>query len=468
MKYFNAAGEMIDRADLCKDQGDYLGAQLFIERAIMLSDSGDAATARFLTGRLVEHHCCMGNYEKAEQAWQTLLSQQRKDPACDDREIASTLAEMGVFYRDQGKWRQSSLRFNQALKIQECEFGKNYPDYAVTLSEKAYLCSLTNRKAEAQHLLDEALDLAEHEVGKWEECVALVLRRKAKSLSWIRPEILEPYLERAIAILSEESFSPHPELRLCLSELADLTLRRGLTRKAERLYLRSLQLTEPVMGSRHSESIQLIEKLANVRRTLRKFEEAKVLYKKLLEIRQQSKLSSNQEIAAALLHLGSLLRESQEFEEAEPILTRALKLQENSLGEAHEAVASTLYELGSLHHSIGDLSGAECELQRALTIWQGSDHRAPLAVADTLSSLALVHLTKRQLSAAEQLLEEALALKEEVLGRADPKLVEILTRLGTVCDGQSKTDKARKYYQRASNIETLSTPTNTGKKRSRD
>ena len=452
MANYNLVGEMMDRAEVCEQIGDFVAAEMFIFRAMSMNEESDFETHIQLTRRLVEHYNFLGNYEKAEKALLRLLKELRNENEEDDRIIASMLVELAIFYRENGKWRKSMIRFNQAIALQEPEFGKTYSDFAVTLSEKAHLLALTNRVPQAQKLLENALELAEKKVGKWDESVALVLRRHAAALSpWMTPQQLEPCLERAIAILSEEGVTPHPELRRCLSELADLTLQRGLERKAERLYVRSLQLTESYLGSKHADSVLLLEKIARLRKRLKKFDEAKAVYKKLLEIKQQTH-STNHEIASTLYQLGSVLREGREYEEAETILQKALKMQETNPEEADVEIASTLFELGTLHKSIGSLAEAEDEFERALRIHAESDQDAPLDVADNLSGLASIYSAKKLHAPAKELLQRALNLKEEVLGPADPTLIELLTRLGEVCDSMRKRSAALKYYDRASEI----------------
>ncbi|MBZ0184936.1 MAG: tetratricopeptide repeat protein, partial [Candidatus Obscuribacterales bacterium] len=252
MSKFNLQDELVERAELCQDIGDYTGAEQFLKRALRESrrtPATDEVVLRYLVRKLADNSVRAGDFARAERYWQRLIASQRKIGDLEKHELGRTLTQAGLFYSSHQQWRQAKIRFNQALAIQEVGFGKDYPDYALTLSEMGRLYACTGKKPKAEKTFKLALALVEEQLGNWHEFVALVLRRQALAMiRWYNPENIEPMLERAIAILTDGTAMPHPELRKCLSELADLGLERGYRRRAEKLYVKSLQLTEPFLG----------------------------------------------------------------------------------------------------------------------------------------------------------------------------------------------------------------------------
>ncbi|MCB9471735.1 MAG: tetratricopeptide repeat protein [Candidatus Obscuribacterales bacterium] len=457
MSKFNLQNELLDRARLAKQLEDYLGAEKLVKRAIALTrqEGGpeEHTITRYLTRELAGIHVKAGSLKKAENAWKSHLKslrQIKKNTETEQLEISKTMVQMALFYQSQDLARQAKIRYGQALKIQEPLFSKENPDYVLTLSEYARILCREGKRRKAESLFLEALKLAENILGDWDEYVALVLRRRALAFKGlVNPELLEPYLERAVAILADDSASPHPELSKSLAELADLSLERGYVRRAEKLYVKSYQLSEGVLGSKHKDSVSILTRLARLRRSLRKYEEAESHFRKILTVARQVGNSRSLKVARALRDLGSLLVEKRDYEKAEPFLLEALDIQQSILGRDHVDLARTLIELASLHKSQNNFNLAEVEYKRALKI-RGN---APMAVADTLTGLALLHQARKQHAPAEKLLLQALSIKEEAFGPEAPQLVETLNKLGIVYENLLEVDRAIEFYERANVIE---------------
>lgn len=454
MSKFNLQNELLDRARLAKQLEDYVGAEKLVKRAINLTrqEGGpeENTITRYLTRELVGIHIKAGSFKKAENAWKRHLKSLRQAEATDNLEISKTMVQMALFYESRELPRQAKIRYGQALKIQEPLFSRENPDYVLTLSEYARILCLEGKRRRAETLFIDALKLAENVLGDWDEYVALVLRRRALAFKGIvNPELLEPYLERAVAILADDSASPHPELSKSLAELADLSMERGYVRRAEKLYVKSYQLAEGVLGSKNKESVSVLTRLANLRRSLRKYEEAESHYRKILTVARQVGSSRSLKVARALRDLGSLLAEKRDYEKAEPFLLEALDIQQSILGRDHVDLARTLNELASLHQSQNNFNLAETEYKRALSI-RGT---APMAVADTLTGLALLHQARKQHAPAKKLLLQALSIKEEAFGPEAPQLVETLNKLGRIYESLAEVDRAIEFYERANVIE---------------
>ncbi|MBI1270021.1 tetratricopeptide repeat protein [bacterium] len=454
MSKFNLQNELLDRARLAKQLEDYVGAEKLVKRAINLTrqEGGPEKNTitRYLTRELVGIHIKAGSLKKAENAWKRHLKSLRQAEAADNLEISKTMVQMALFYESQELPRQAKIRYGQALKIQEPLFSRENPDYVLTLAEYARILCLEGKRRKAENFFIDALKLAENILGDWDEYVALVLRRRALAFKGIvNPELLEPYLERAVAILADDSASPHPELSKSLAELADLSMERGYVRRAEKLYVKSYQLAEGVLGSKHKESVSVLTRLANLRRSLRKYEEAESHYRKILTVARQVGSSRSLKVARALRDLGSLLAEKRDYEKAEPFLLEALDIQQSILGRDHVDLARTLNELASLHQSQNNFNLAEVEYKRALKI----GGTAPMAVADTLIGLAQVHYARKQHAPAKKLLLQALSIKEEAFGPEAPQLVETLNKLGRIYESLADLDRAIEFYERANVIE---------------
>jgi Flp pilus assembly protein TadD len=72
-------------------------------------------------------------------------------------QVATTLNNLGVLYRQQGRYAEAEAAHRRALAIREGALGKNHPEVATSLSNLAALYYVQGRQAEAEALRERAL-----------------------------------------------------------------------------------------------------------------------------------------------------------------------------------------------------------------------------------------------------------------------------------------------------------------------
>jgi tetratricopeptide (TPR) repeat protein/CHAT domain-containing protein len=172
-------------------------------------------------------------------------------------------------------------------------------------------------------------------------------------------------------------------------------------------------------------------------------------YLRALEIRERSlgpdhllTAVSNNNLAALYDNLGS-------YSKAEMNYTRALAIIEKTLGPDHPLTATSINNLGLLYANQGSYDKAEKHYLRALEIRTnlfGADH---IDTATSLNNLATLYITEGDYLKAEPLLTKAFEIRMEALGPDHPSTATSLSNLALLYDNQGAFEKAKTLYLQA-------------------
>ena len=142
----------------------------------------------------------------------------------------------------------------------------------------------------------------------------------------------------------------------------------GRFQNAERLYRRSLAIDEQSFGPDHPQVAICLNNLAQLLQTTNRLSEAEPLLRRALEIDEQSFGPDHPEVATDLNNLAQLLQATNRLSEVEPLMRRALTIFEQSFGPNHPDVATSVNNLAQLLEDTNRLSEAEPLMRRALAI----------------------------------------------------------------------------------------------------
>ena len=231
----------------------------------------------------------------------------------------------------------------------------------------------------------------------------------------------EPLMQRALEIV-EASFGPdHPNLAICLNNLAQLFKATNRLSEAEPLMRRALKINETSFGTRHPKVAIRLSNLAQLFQATNRLAEAEPLIRQALEIDEASFGSRHPKVAIRLNNLAQLFQATNRLAEAEPLMRRALEIDEASFGPHHPNVARDLNNLAQLFKVTNRLSEAEPLIRRALETDEASFGPYHPNVARDLNNLASLLQATNRLLEAEPLMRRALEIVETSLGPDHPK-----------------------------------------------
>ena len=262
----------------------------------------------------------------------------------------------------------------------------------------------------------------------------------------------EPLMRRALAI-NEGAFGlDHPNVAICLNNLAQLLQATNRREEAEPLMRRALVIDQQSFGPGHPSAAHDLSNLAALLQATNRLGEAEPLMRRALAIDEQSLGPDHPNVARDLNNLAQLLLDTNRPGEAEPLMRRALAIDEESFGPDHPNVAIRLNNLAHLLEATNRLGAAEPLIRRALAIDEesfGPDHPS---VAIRLNNLAHVLEATNRLEEAEPLVRRALAIDEESFGPGHPNVAIRLNNLARLLETTNRLGEAEPLMRRAAQI----------------
>ena len=265
-----------------------------------------------------------GDAAAAERAFNAAIDRAKALPDAD-RELASSLNNLGLTYRQIGRQRDAEELFRHALKLRFINYGSRHPYYAESLNN-----------------LGQTLQ----ELGQYRES--------------------EGYFEQAISLYIERFGTKHPVVADVLNNLGSLHVRTGRLVSAERYLRRAIDIQSIAFGDRHPRVAVTLSNLASVAVARDDLQTAESLYKKVIEIRSNGSQGELQGLVLAMNNLGVVHHRQCQLEDAEEILVKALDTIEEKLSGSHPQHGLIQYQLAKVAAALRRYAIAQSYFEAAL------------------------------------------------------------------------------------------------------
>ena len=214
--------------------------------------------------------------------------------------------------------------------------------------------------------------------------IAKALNAHATTLNLTGKRAEAEALFREILELDRETIgTAHPEYSKHVSNLAHVFLVTGRLDEAETLFREALEVAEGALGPGHQLYAQRLNNLAEAVRAKGRYDEAEALYRRALEIDLTTVGRMHPSHSTHLNNLAETLMAKGAFAEAEALLQEAEEIKAATLGKGHPYYAHVLNNLGHLFARLGRWDEARAAMRSALETREmilGGDH------PDTVSS----------------------------------------------------------------------------------
>jgi tetratricopeptide (TPR) repeat protein len=240
--------------------------------------------------------------------------------------------------------------------------------------------------------------------------------------------------QRALS-LADRPGTLTPELATSLNNLASIEDDLGRYARAERLYLRCIDVWKQLADT--NALARPLNNLAVLYSKRGDYEKAEQLYRDSLALRT----ASDPERARVLNNLGRLYHHQRRFPEAEDYYRRALALQESAPAQDR---AGTLTNLATLQFDHGDLRAAQITATSALDLTRDKPFEIDLRV-----TFAAIASARRDLGEAEQHLVRAATLAETMFGEPHPVTSRVHAEYSRVLTRLKRKREAEEYRRRA-------------------
>jgi serine/threonine-protein kinase len=361
--------------------------------------------------------------------------------AGDPRAQAEVLGTIGAMYNRRGFWTRASPVLERAVELRR-EAGGDPAGLVLDLRRLAEAVGGRDRER-AIDLLEEAVGLAERDLGPDDPMLAAVLTDLSERLGWhperevraraaplndraIRilrahdgdvraalaaalhlsalgrePAVSMPRYEEALALRRELYGEDHTAVAAILNDMA-LTLETVDPRASDTLLQRAVEISARIHGPDHARTLTMMNNLAGRWRDQGEYAKAEPLYREVLHRREAAYPADSMARAYVLHGLGWSLAELGRVEEAEPMLRETVRLLESKgFGADHllyHAARSTLGRALSVqgrHDEAGPMLRESYE-------WTVENHPDTIFIPFMLDRLIAFHEARGESDRAEE------------------------------------------------------------------
>lgn len=240
-----------------------------------------------LNGNLGLLYQAMGRFTLSEQYTQTALNDIETITGEQSYSFASLLNNQAVLFKDLGKYSESEKLIEQALKVLETEGGT---PYYIALNNKAILYQALGRYDQAIAILEGVLakpkkERARKSTTNQKVFINLALIYEANG-EYVKAEKI--YL-KAIEIKQDQWKKNHPDYAYLLTNLASLYLKMDKeSERVEKALLKAHEINKDNYGSDHFVSATSRVYLGNYYRSINQLDKAEKYLDRAYEIRKET------------------------------------------------------------------------------------------------------------------------------------------------------------------------------------
>ena len=307
-------------------------------------------------------------------------------------------------------------------------------------------CLWRTDRAQAEGLIDQALDLAQAERRRPLAMAQVLSDSGAAWYGLADLSISKRCFEQVLAI--QNRFAPHSVgMALTLNNLGNIAADRGDLAAAQQYYEQAFAIQER-LAPNSREAAVILNGLGSTALYQGNLEAAQRYFERALAI-FESIAPNSLEIAAILNSLGVVAYNRGDLSRAQQYYEQALGIYERLVPNSL-AAAQTLNNLGLVAYNRGNLEEALRYFERSLAL---KERLAPnsLSVAQTLNNLGNVARHQGDLATAQQRYEQALGIYERI-APGSLREAAVLHNLGNVAIAQGDLERAQQYYERALTI----------------
>jgi tetratricopeptide (TPR) repeat protein len=238
-----------------------------------------------------------------------------------------------------------------------------------------------------------------------------------------------------------------PRVAQAHEDLADYYSAEGRYADAEKIYQKTLELKEDMLGRANPAIIPAVDDVARVSFAQMKYDQAADLIGRELRIMEREYGDNDPKLVPSLEQVARVLEAASKYPDAERFLTRAIAIREKASGGESAELAPDLTQLARVNVEKHNATGAEELYRRVLAIEQKKYSVSSPELLPALDALAALALEQHR--DAEPLLKQTLSIREGNLGPNNIEVARNLDKLADIYTEEKRFDEAQKVSERA-------------------
>jgi len=242
----------------------------------------------------------LGNQVEAERVDRAALETRREILGPTDRATLSSLNQLALLLKAQGKFADAIVFFQEALVGFEAALGPSHLETILVVNNLASQFRMLGK-------LDEA----------------------------------EPLYRRALVARENALGTKHVDTLQSVNNLGYGLFQKGNLSEAEQLGQRAVTGREEVIGPKHPDTLESVHNLACVLHAQRKFDDAERLFRRAATDREVALGAAHPGTLTSLNNLASLLEEQDKLDDAEALARRVLAARLTALPSGHPGISQS-------------------------------------------------------------------------------------------------------------------------------
>lgn len=272
-----------------------------------------------------------------------------------DEELACIFQQLADVYYAECNYIPAELYFKKALNLRKKLLGEHSLEVADTLCGLGKLECVTKKFTQAESHLNLALEIQIDMLGPYNKEVAATLA-KLSGVYMAQGRFSEANLMNEQAMACQVQ---HMQLNVDDNDPYDRAVvyhSQGAYKEAEEYYNKALAKVERSLGTDHFHLAEILTKLAELNRSLEKFDKAESLLLQALKIFERM---NHRAVLTVYATLADLYQYEERYDEAELLLKQALSIMENATAVRQSDQIAIMGGYERLLQSTGRKSEAE-------------------------------------------------------------------------------------------------------------
>ncbi len=376
----------------------------------------DIRTALMLNN-LAKTYYKLSKYDKAIPLQLRAIEISEKNPEKNSLETATFFKGIGKTYYELANYESAYSFFSKALEIRKSKLGLEHTETAKIQSNIASIHFAKANYPESLSLNLYALGLIERNLGT-----------NSQEALEIESNIATTYAAMGLfekAIISQEIVHlrtqneygiNHPNVAISLGKLAELHFQLGDNNFALSLQLRSLDILEKTVGSRHHLTGQILNDVARTYTQLADYENALLFYNRSLEIIKLRVGTSHPDVATSIGNISNVYYYLGQYATALKFGLQSIDMLRLFYRRGHPEIARNLNNLALIYFRMGNFSEAQSLQEQAVNIYENNFTSNNIYFAGGIAGLANIYRVSGQKEKSLQLSLIALNIREKLLG----------------------------------------------------
>ncbi|TLS78250.1 CHAT domain-containing protein [Mariprofundus erugo] len=371
----------------------------------------------------------------------------------DHPNYAIDLSNIAFLYNKLGQFEQALPLYRQSLAIQKRLGGDNTPAYATGLNNLAALHDKMGNYDQALPLYQQVLNIRKKVPGDAHPSYAVSLNNLAELYRQTGEyHKALPLYEQATAIWAKDPGPESAQYAIGLSNFADLHHAMGHYSEALRLHGQALEIYRHALGDAHPAYGSGLGSIAALYLALGDYDKALPLYRQAADIFAASLGKDHPAYAQALNSLAALYDDMGDYDKALPLYQQALEIRSKVLGEQHPAYATSLGNLALLYLELDDAGHAEPLAVESARIRKASLGDSHPDYAKALGIVALIFHKMGENDRALALYREVADRYKRSLGESHPTYADALNNLAFTYGGLHNSSDALSQFVAGQNV----------------